>query len=186
MRRENSSVAALTMSVAITGAGLVAVPSLSRSVPNVHRAVQLADVDTAESAALAHRRCNRLRTARPRPTQTACRWLALAHAERTPSGAPGQPRAGRQRRRHKAFGPTAHSADPPHPWVHETWPELARATRPRSGPTHLSVNGGQAFSMGWTVDPLPAIRIESIEMSEYTTLDGAYLRVSADVLDAPP
>jgi hypothetical protein len=50
MSPQNSSVAALTFSVAITGAGLIAVASVSPSVPNVQvRAVQLADVDTADS-----------------------------------------------------------------------------------------------------------------------------------------
>jgi hypothetical protein len=50
MSPQNSSVAALTISVAITGAGLIAVASVSPSVPNVQvRAVQLADVDTADS-----------------------------------------------------------------------------------------------------------------------------------------
>ena len=50
MSPQNSSVAALTIGVAITGAGLIAVPSVSPSVPNVQvRAVQLADVDTADS-----------------------------------------------------------------------------------------------------------------------------------------
>jgi PE-PPE domain len=48
MGPQNSSVAALTISVAITGAGLIAVASVSPSVPNVQvRAIQL--VDTAES-----------------------------------------------------------------------------------------------------------------------------------------
>jgi hypothetical protein len=50
MSPQNSSVAALTISVAVTGAGLIAVASVSPSVPNVQvRAVQLADVDTADS-----------------------------------------------------------------------------------------------------------------------------------------
>jgi hypothetical protein len=49
MRPQKSSVAALTISVATTGAGLIAVAPVSPSVPNVHRAVQLVDVDTAES-----------------------------------------------------------------------------------------------------------------------------------------
>jgi hypothetical protein len=49
MSRQNSQVAALTISVAITGAGLIAVASVSPSIPNVHRAVQLVDVDTADS-----------------------------------------------------------------------------------------------------------------------------------------
>ena len=50
MSPQNLSVAALTFSVAITGAGLIAVASVSPSVPNVQvRAVQLADVDTADS-----------------------------------------------------------------------------------------------------------------------------------------
>ena len=50
MSPQNSSVAALTISLAITGAGLIAVASVSPSVPNVQvRAVQLADVDTADS-----------------------------------------------------------------------------------------------------------------------------------------
>jgi hypothetical protein len=50
MSPQNSSVAALTISVAITGAGLIAVASVSPSVPNVQvHAVQLADVDTADS-----------------------------------------------------------------------------------------------------------------------------------------
>jgi hypothetical protein len=46
MNPQNSSVAALTISVAITGAGMLAVASVSPSVPNVHRAVQLVDVDS--------------------------------------------------------------------------------------------------------------------------------------------
>ena len=49
MSRQNSSVAALTIGVAVTGAGLMAVVPVSPSVPNVHRAVQLVDVDTADS-----------------------------------------------------------------------------------------------------------------------------------------
>jgi hypothetical protein len=49
MSRQNSSVAALTIGVAVTGAGLMAVVPMSPSVPNVHRAVQLVDVDTADS-----------------------------------------------------------------------------------------------------------------------------------------
>jgi hypothetical protein len=49
MSRQNSSVAALTLGVAITGTGLIAVVPVSPSVPNVHRAVQLVDVDTADS-----------------------------------------------------------------------------------------------------------------------------------------
>ncbi|HUB54437.1 MAG TPA: PE-PPE domain-containing protein [Mycobacterium sp.] len=49
MSRQNSSVAALTLSVAITGAGLIAVVPVSPSVPTVQRAVRLVDVDTADS-----------------------------------------------------------------------------------------------------------------------------------------
>jgi PE-PPE domain len=49
MSRQNSSVAALTIGVAVTGAGLMAVVPVSPSVPNIHRAVQLVDVDTADS-----------------------------------------------------------------------------------------------------------------------------------------
>jgi PE-PPE domain len=50
MSPQNSSVAALTISVAITGAGLIAVASVSPSVPNVQvRAVHLIDIDTADS-----------------------------------------------------------------------------------------------------------------------------------------
>ena len=50
MSTRNSSVAALTCGVAITGAGLIAVASVSPSVPNVQvREIQLTDVDTAES-----------------------------------------------------------------------------------------------------------------------------------------
>jgi hypothetical protein len=49
MSPQNSSVAALTISVAITGAGLIAVAPVSPSVPVVHCAVQLVDVDTADS-----------------------------------------------------------------------------------------------------------------------------------------
>jgi hypothetical protein len=50
MSPQNSSVAALTISVAITGASLIAVASVSPPAPNVQaRAVRLADVDTADS-----------------------------------------------------------------------------------------------------------------------------------------
>jgi hypothetical protein len=49
MSRQNSSVAALTIGVAVTGAGLMAVVPVSPSVPNVHRGVRLVDVDTADS-----------------------------------------------------------------------------------------------------------------------------------------
>jgi len=49
MSPQNSSVAALTISVAVTVAGLIAVAPVSPSVPVVHRAVQLVDADTADS-----------------------------------------------------------------------------------------------------------------------------------------
>jgi hypothetical protein len=49
MSRHNSSAAALSLSVVVAGAGLIAVVPLSPSVPTVHRAVQLVDVDTADS-----------------------------------------------------------------------------------------------------------------------------------------
>jgi hypothetical protein len=49
MSPQISSVTALIVGVAISGAGLIAVTPVSPSVPNVHRAVQLVDVDTADS-----------------------------------------------------------------------------------------------------------------------------------------
>jgi hypothetical protein len=50
MSRQNSSVTALTIGVAITGAGLIAVASVLPSVPNVQvRNIRLVDVDTADS-----------------------------------------------------------------------------------------------------------------------------------------
>ncbi len=50
MSTRNSSVAALTCGVAITGAGLITVASVSPSIPSIQvHEVQLTDVDTAES-----------------------------------------------------------------------------------------------------------------------------------------
>jgi hypothetical protein len=49
MSRQTSSLAALTIGVAVSGAGLIAVVPVSPSAPNVHRAVRLVDVGTADS-----------------------------------------------------------------------------------------------------------------------------------------
>ena len=77
------------------------------------------------------RRCpprgDRLRPARPRPTQTTHQRLGLAHTDRARRPATGRRRLGQQRHRDKAFHLTPHRADAPHPRLHQARADLARA-----------------------------------------------------------
>ena len=103
-----------------------------------------AALSTEEAIAYAQRGRGRTQTARQR--------LGIADPDRTRRRATGQRRAGQQRHRHKAFRLTAHRANPPHPRLHQTRPDLARATGPRSGPPHLTP-GAQAFRGARMIGP---------------------------------
>ena len=65
--------------------------------------------------------------------------LGFTHAHRARRRTTGQRRTGQQRHRHKAFRLTTHRADPPHPRLHQTRPDLARAARPGGSPPQLTV-----------------------------------------------
>ena len=100
----------------------------------------------AEGAAAVHRGGDRLRAARPRRTQATRQRLGIAHPHRARRGATGQRGAGHQRHRHPAFRLTAHRANPPHPRLHQTRPELPRAAGPGSGSPRLIPSDGQSRS----------------------------------------
>ena len=92
-----------------------------------------AALSTEEAIAYAQRG----RGQRKRPDQR----LGIAHPDRARRRPTGQRRAGQQRHRRKAFRLTAHRANPPHPRLHQTRPDLPRAARPRSGPPQLTPRG---------------------------------------------
>ncbi len=92
-----------------------------------------------------HRRSDRLRPAPPGRTETPDERLGLAHAHRARRRTTGQRRARQQGHRAQAFRLTAHRANPPHPRLHQTRPDLACATRPGSSPARLTVGD----SPGW-------------------------------------
>ena len=89
-----------------------------------------AALSTEEAIAYAQRG----RGERKRPTSG---WASLTPTERDVVRLVSEGLA-QQRHRHTAFRLTAHRANPPHPRLHQTRAHLARATRPRSSPPHLT------------------------------------------------
>src|SRR5215469_5327316 len=75
------------------------------------------------------RRGSDLRTTRPRRTQSARCWMAIADAGGARSRAPHRRRTGEQGDRRPAFRLTPHRANAPHPHLRQAWRYLKAATR---------------------------------------------------------